>query len=330
MSDIPGHISPPYSEEARDDALFHYTSAAGLIGILRSQEMWATAYYCTNDSSELAAGKDVLKHRFSGLTSKMIREDHPLVLEYYSRGVDPMQYADGFESLMTNLAFNQLQTYITCFCKAAGQEDYSHGLLSQWRGYGADGGYALQLSRKKLAEALAKIEKSAQGQYDLQDVFYTVDNPLREKVIGHVDLFIKAYTDHLEDFAQPLGELVGRKSMTSPIANLWGGPIESLVDYLIHTKNSHFSEERECRFSFMDIDVPQAAKLPSECFDRNGLIVPYKRIPATVVPFAECIEWIVIGPNQRMKARFDSVRELVKSSGLRIKVRPSHIPFVRT
>lgn len=56
MRDIPNHISPTYSDEARDDALFHYTTASGLIGILNANELWSTAYYCANDESELTAG----------------------------------------------------------------------------------------------------------------------------------------------------------------------------------------------------------------------------------------------------------------------------------
>ena len=43
--DIPGHILPTYSDQSRDDALFHYTTAEGLIGILSKGEIWGTAYY---------------------------------------------------------------------------------------------------------------------------------------------------------------------------------------------------------------------------------------------------------------------------------------------
>jgi hypothetical protein len=44
MAEIPGHTSPPYSDEAREDALFHYTTASGLLGILENCEFWSTAY----------------------------------------------------------------------------------------------------------------------------------------------------------------------------------------------------------------------------------------------------------------------------------------------
>ena len=65
MSEIPGHTSPPYSEDSRDDALFHYTTADGLIGIFQSEEIWGTAYYCSNDASELTAGHQTHQQRIA-------------------------------------------------------------------------------------------------------------------------------------------------------------------------------------------------------------------------------------------------------------------------
>jgi hypothetical protein len=95
MNDFPSHISPPYTEEACEDALFHYTTAAGLIGILRSKKLWATAYYCSNDSSELSVGQGVLKPLFRRVTAQMIKDNAPLMHLFASRGVHPMHYADG-------------------------------------------------------------------------------------------------------------------------------------------------------------------------------------------------------------------------------------------
>jgi hypothetical protein len=54
MSAITGHFLPKYTEESQEDSLFHYTNANALIGILGTNEIWGTAYYCTNDESELA------------------------------------------------------------------------------------------------------------------------------------------------------------------------------------------------------------------------------------------------------------------------------------
>lgn len=329
MGEIPNHSSPPYSEDARNDALFHYTSADGLIGILQNEEIWGTAYYCANDESELVTGKGILTPIFSLATHKMIEANDPLVQTFSARGVDIVEYARGFEQKIVAHALSLLCAYITCFCNPTGAEDFSHGLLSQWRGYGADGGYALQFSRKKLLAAIEKANNAQGLNYQLQDVHYTAANPLKVEVLSHTDAFLRAYKDLLDELGQPLNVVLSKKTGRNPIASLLGGPLESLLDYLIHTKNQHFGEEKECRLSLVEAVSSRAEVLPISYFNRGGLIVPYKKTPRSTFRLLDCIEWIVIGPNPRMGARFKSVVQMVRRADLPIGVRPSHIPLTR-
>lgn len=330
MSEIPCHTSPPYSEDAREDALFHYTSADGLLGILQSGEIRSTAYYCTNDGSELAAGRGILKPELRRATYKMIEDDDPLVKTFAMRGVDIREYAEGFEQTIIAHIFHVLCAYITCFCKPNGKEDFSHGLLSQWRAYGADGGYALQFSRTKLLAAIEKANDAQKLGYELQDVHYTVPNPLRSEVLKQADSFLRAYQEHLKYLGRPLPDILNNRSMPNPIASLSHASLESLLNYLIFTKSEHFREEKEARISLIEPVSSEAEVLPINYFNRSGLIVPYKKTPSATFPLLDCIEWIVIGPNPRMNARFKSVTQMVRSAGIAIGVRPSHIPFVRS
>ena len=326
MSEIPAHTSPPYSEDARDDALFHYTSAQGLIGILQNREIWSTANHCSNDASELAVCKGFLTPKFLRATQKMVEENDSLVQTFRSRGVDIREYARAFEQRIIGHAFSLLCPYITCFGTPTGPEDFKHGLLSQWRAYGVDGGYALQFSRKKLLAAVENTNKDHGVSYDLQDVHYTVENPLKTEVLSHTDSFVRAYKDFLEEIGAP--DFLSKRTKSSPVAGLSGGPLESLLDYLIQTKNKHFGEERECRLSLIEAVSSEVAVLSTHYFNRGGLIVPYKKPPAAF-SLLDCIEWIIIGPNPRTGTRFKYVTQMVRSAGLEIAVRPSHIPFVR-
>lgn len=326
-TELPAHISPPYSDEARRDALFHYTTATGLIGILETGQLWSTAYFCANDESELSTGTGILRPLFSNATHKMIEEKNPLVRIFALRGVDILHYADTFEQLITSFTLSDLCAYITCFCKANGPEDFKHGLLSQWRAYGPDGGYALQFSRKKLMEEIERANTVSGLGYGLQDVNYTTDNDLKAKVLSHEQSFLRVYSEHLEELGAP--DYLTQSKMKHPVAGLVGGPIESFLDYLIHTKNPHFSEENECRLSTIDVPSSEAI-LPINYFNRNGLVVPYKQTPKETFDVRRCVEWIIIGPAPRMKARFKSVIQMIHHLGLNISVRPSHIPFFRT
>lgn len=326
MNALPGHSLPNYSEEARNDALFHYTTANGLIGILTKNEIWSTAYYCANDESELSNGKDVLTPTFRSYAQKLIQSCDPLVELFRSRGIDVRQYANGFENHVLSRTLNTLCAYITCFFKPSGQEDFTHGLLSQWRGYGIDGGYALQFSRRKLDEAATRAYESTRVNYTLQDVYYQKENPLRTVVMEHQARYEAAFRDHLDDLAKPLD--MAPRTMRHPAASLFDGPLEALLDYLIHTKSSHFAEERECRLCLLQAMAPDVP-VPLDYFNRAGMIVPYTKTPKPAFNILDCVDWIVIGPAPRMEARFNAVAQLVKASGRKILVRPSHIPLAR-
>lgn len=325
---LPGHSLPNYSEAVRDDTLFHYTNAAGLIGIFDSASLWSTAYYCANDEQELAAGAGVLSPLFRRRAHQLKRSSDPRAQLFANRGVDIMSYADGFERLLVNLTLSSLVAYITCFYKPSAKEDFHHGLLSQWRGYGADGGYALQFSRSKLQAAFKRANESDDLNYDLEDVYYTPENPLKDRVLEQSDAFLEEFEKHLDELAQPIDSR--RTSMRNPVFDLMKGPLIPLLDYLTCTKNGHFAEERECRLSLVQPPATGPEFIPVKRYSRNGLIVSYTATPRETFDVLGAVEWILIGPGPRMEARFKAVCELVKHSGRKIAVRPSHIPFTRS
>lgn len=328
MANVPNHTSPPYSDSARDDALFHYTTARGLLGILSTGQLWSTAYYCANDESELAAGTGVIRPLFCNHTHELICNNDARIVTFARRGVDPREYGENFEQHIVSMALSLLGVFITCFCRPSGEEDFKHGLLSQWRGYALDGGYALQFSRKKLLASIQHAQATARLNYDLMDVHYERENPLKPEVLRHSDMFVRAYSEHLDELAQPLD--FSKRTMRSPIAGLPGGPLEALLNYLAHTKSVHFREERECRLSLVQSsDAGVEGSLPVSYFDRGGMPVPYTQTPKPTFDVLECIEWIVVGPAPRLHSRFKAVTQLSRQYGPHIRVRPSHIPFTR-
>jgi len=328
MAGIPGHTLPSYSNEVRDDTLFHYTTANGLSGIFETGVIWGTAYHCANDESELAAGKGALQQLFRAKTHELEEANDQRVLTLRRRGQDPLEFAAYFEQLVSATALSLLCAYITCFCKPNGKEDFHHGLLSQWRGYGVDGGYALQFSRKKLLAAIENANKIDGLNYELQDVHYSPENRLKDELLSHKEAFVDAYLAHLNEISQLLQQILENKTIPSPIADLTGGPLESLLDYLVQTKNQHFAEERECRLSLIQLVANCEGCLPVKFFNRGGLLVPYTKTPPSF-NVLDSVEWILIGPGPRLNARFKSVMHLVAEAGWDIKVRPSHIPFTR-
>lgn len=217
-----------------------------------------------------------------------------------------------------------LCAYITCFCKPFGSEDFLHGLLSQWRGYGLDGGYALQFSRKRLEAALGT---SKVAMYEMADVHYSTDNPLKDKLLSHKAAFVAAFNRHLDELAGPIDS--SRNTWENPLPGLFGGPIESLLDHLVYTKNQHFAEERECRICLLHSVKLQEGESKVNYFSRNGLLVPHISIMNGSFDILDCVDWIMIGPSPRVEARFKSTTLMVQQSKKAIKVRVSHIPYTR-
>jgi hypothetical protein len=222
---------------------------------------------------------------------------------------------------------SSLVAYITCFYKPSGKEDFHHGLLSQWRGYGADGGYALQFSRSRLMDAIHSANRADDLNYDLEDIHYSPENPLKDRVIEQQGAFLDAFEKHLNELAKPID--FSQKTMWNPIFDLLKGPLIPLLDYLTCTKNGHFAEERECRLSLVQPAESGPFFRPVKRFSRNGLVVSYVTTPEKSFDVLGVIDWILIGPGPRMDARFKAVCELVKHSGRNIAVRSSHIPFTR-
>jgi len=310
MTDFPSHFLPRYTDESRNDALFHYTTASGLIGIFTSGQIWSTAYYCANDESELATGQGILTALFRTAAHELREASDSRVITFARRGVDVIEYADHFEQSIAAMTLGSLCTYMTCFFRPVGEEDFVHGLLSQWRGYGIDGGYALHFSRAKLLDAIERTVTKSKLNVDLQDIHYSLDNPLKTEVLRHKDAFLSAFFAHLDELAQPLD--FNKKTMRNPIAGLPGGPLEAFLNYLVHTKNRHFAEERETRLTFTQLVSGAGESLPVRYFNRGGLVVAYVETPLDTFNALDCIDWVVVGPGPRLEERFKSVTQMIQ------------------
>ncbi len=323
MHRVPNHISPPYSDEVRERSLFHYTTADGLLGILQHNELWSTAYYCANDLTELHVGRGILTSHFREEIQKMIGEGHEFVETFAKRGVDIRDHADKFEHRIHGLMLNHLTVFISCFCKPIGKEDFLHGLLSQWRGYGSDGGYALQFNRERLEQKLSELKENTDFHYELFDAYYTAENELKEEVEKHAQSFVDAFMEDLNSFAE---SIIPQRRYPNPLAKLVGGPLEAYIDYCVYTKNEHFGEEKEVRLSTIHTNPPRGENTKVKYYNRNGLLVPYVETPKEL-NIVDCIDWIVVGPGPRIENRIKSVAQLIKNLNLEIKIRPSSIPF---
>lgn len=310
-----------------DDAIFHYTNADGLFGILTKKEIWSTAYFTTNDESELSAVEGILADLCKEFTIQLVSDKHEYVDLFRKHGINIFEYPKEFEEIWFDSMVETFDIYITCFCRANSELEFQDGLLSQWRGYGGTNGYALQFSRSKLEDWTTKtLINKENHKYIFHDVYYSLDNPFKEIVLDYKFFFQETYIKYLDWAVMALQEL---EKGHEPIENNSGfilpdnfeGPLFALLLYRILTKNSHFSEERECRMSILDPldDI--------EFFIKNGVIVPYTKTPKASEAFMDCIEGVIVGPGPDQHVRYQGVQQLLKSLDMEIEVRLSKIPY---
>jgi len=124
MSALPGLLAEIQKEQLESlpeppESLYHYTDTNGLMGIFKSNELWATDALYTND-------------RYETFHALFILNQH-----VQSRKKDPAE--DPLTAMMTVAGqefYAIVNTYVVSFCR-------NGDLLSQWRGYAHPGGYSL-------------------------------------------------------------------------------------------------------------------------------------------------------------------------------------------
>ena len=145
--------------------LHHYTTFSGLSGIIQSNTIWATHFANLNDKSEVLLLRNTLIQAVADayLCYILIRQDtdsrfrdfilerggHSNAATSDARWLVNILYAKIFENSIA-------EPFIASFCSHANDQSYEqeHGLLSQWRGYGGDGGFCIVFDIAALVKLL--------------------------------------------------------------------------------------------------------------------------------------------------------------------------------
>ncbi len=323
-------VSDVYSE------LMHYTTFNGLRGIVSSGCMWATDASFLNDASEISHFFDV---RLASVLFPVVRKRaielarSPEILANMIKegGVDKVADAETsmLVSNLRNATLSMNKPYVLSLCGASNDLVSHNGLLSQWRGYGTDGGFALVLDAKALEDALQKEAHTHHYMHvQMGDVFYQGIDPeiqsaradfeeLENTVRIGVDRMLHGATaEETEDFYKAVTSL-------SCLCKHWG-----------------FWEEREVRVVVVPATaevinaVPEPSLPPKtvKSFSRGSAEVPYVELFANpssgVVPSKLPISRVIVGPHPDRHDRVARVKELLRSSGYDIRVTASDIPYL--
>jgi hypothetical protein len=269
------------------DTLFHYTTAAGLLGILRSSTLWATDLRFLNDAQEAVYARELFVEAVRSAENPALQPGHHLHHVAQSFGEDFARYKTLVAEELDSLHF---PVYVTCFCE-------SGDLLSQWRAYGSDHGYAIEVKADALKTAAQQI--AGYVPLSLMQVRYGRD----------------AATDVVSTAMQEM----------SKDTNLghWGVHAHymalRLTALLAGVKHPGFQEEREWRVV--------------AAFEEDPKFVEFRSTPMAIVPYIEiplpmdAIVTIRVGPGRHVDVREAGVRRLLRKVGCNAPVEHSEVPL---
>jgi len=331
--------------------LFHYTNAKGLIGIIESQSIWATHYAYLNDSEEI---RHFLKHRLPALLRTVVNQYLDKLLEKGSikqsdidRKGGRNEVVDSFiqetqdanEKILLKDAL--AEPYIASFCTTSGLEKSvfdqvaQHGLLSQWRGYGHEGGYAIVFDTKQFYELLKDVgEKMKNSMHAFfADVVYSSDPDSKFIEEFEEDLIvIKDFFDaHLNGGEENLDKIYFSLMYCACRYKHWGFREENEVRVVVLPYPLHHEEFYED----MKVEGITVGEISRKHFFRAEALVPYIDLFDGVTSIADKktlpIKRIIVGPtknDQEKNRRINAVKMLINQHGIKAEVTASDIPFV--
>lgn len=289
------HKTPP--------ELFHYTGLHGLQGIVESQTLWATHSSFVNDHSEIIA----FEPTFRAILRPSIEEglndlesisklDYTRILKTIGREGYIQAATDGvvngfFGGLRQSEHIHKqgpsFDAFITSFCTTNDVNEERHGLLSQWRGYGADGGYAIVFDTERLIGLIEEQNRKCPWiPTSLERVSYSSTSMENLKLAWKED--IEAIQQEQRKLVPALVLKYKDKKLLEDLENTGSSTIRKFLRLACKFKHWGFREENEVRvIAFSTTTSPrpvtdteyrdhqQSGLSTAGTFPRAGTPVPY-------------------------------------------------------
>lgn len=320
--------------------LFHYTGIEGLMGIIKSQTIWATHAAFLNDTHEILTFRplllDLLRRAVTAGISERIRQ-YPAEIGVIDQSGGKEHVIDDMSSALVNGMYDILlgshkdtrlfEPYIASFCTPATTEVAQHGLLSQWRGYGLKGGYAIVFDSSGLETLLNEEHKKWKYYALLADVVYS----------SHEEAIVPAeFEEDMKQLSTAIGQFIESRAHWPALEPTFVPLLNSALRY----KHRGFHEEREVRIVAMPTDVcrlgegvalvnNETAK-PRRHFARGGMAVPFielfegiTELPNKPLPIVRTI----VGPHRDQALRRRALEIYVNQHLPHVEVSASAIPY---
>jgi len=317
--------------------LHHYTNRAGIKGIYESQSLRASSFECMNDPHEFLYAKrffvDALAERMKTRMLERKRRSFSFERMLQKRGTNIPDIAREEAENCVSVCYEASMfaghehgkllpfcfPHITSFCTHNQDMPYEqqNGLLSQWRGYGGDVGFAIVFDTLQLEGMIEReLEQFDYVTIRLFDVQYDGDpSGMRDSFGTFVNSMADVWFAARDERKAELGEQFELFLATAP-----------------RLKHRAFFEEREVRI----VAFPVFQEYRDYCVlhkkENSGKQIK-PLVTAVAKPHISLFEGvkdrlpikrIIVGPSKEQKEACEWLRKIVES---KIEVQPSETPF---
>jgi hypothetical protein len=154
----------------KSSLIYHYTSPAGLIGMIESNSLWATHVNYLNDSQEYIYGSEIFSASLNDSLTR-IEELRQKTIDTFCDDLKKYRPMMSDDEVKDCLKFNYadlIEWFVVCFSKIGDQ-------LSQWRGYALDGaGFSVGFDQQELNEVIRDTPAFGQSILSLREVDYDI------------------------------------------------------------------------------------------------------------------------------------------------------------
>jgi hypothetical protein len=278
--------------------LWHYTSGAALIDIIKSGTLYATQIACVNDTTEFRYSIELLKDAFARRRRTATNPAEVALVDYILANIST--------ETVTN------EWFVTCFSKR--RDD-----LSQWRAYsGGENGYAIGLDAHALLPSLR-----------LPDFYLGPVNYYTTLHVQVVDAVAAATVQFfLQGLAAPARTVAG---WTQSFLTKWVIVIGYIAPVIKHPA---FKDEEEWRIfhPLQPSDPPHMVYRQKRTLMSRHLPLRFFRPGVPDNPKLMPITEIMVGPSRHKSITRVSVGDLMRTQGYgaSLPVSMSDVPFQET
>jgi len=319
------------------DLVYHYTTLSGLKGILGTQTLHATHFAFLNDSKEIYQIRPRLVETALPIMTKLY-EDVAASSEQKRQqmaeegGVaaladhDSSAVVDAMYRITLGLdgGTRFFQPFVVSFCGHKEMDhpyERQHGLLSMWRAYGKDVGYAIVFDTKALTAMLK--DEFGSYRYDAWGIASAIYDTSQ-------DVFKEEFIELIDAMNKYVPQLFSNKKVMLPEL------LRAFMRDVSRFKHRGFTEEQEVRIFISPTHdkLFERAKVAGEIDKREDKEIKFRDTLAPYIVLFDNpkiklpIKRIIVGPHADKERRLAKLKSYLDILGLKIDISCSETPLV--